>query len=128
MFSQDFFEKAYNPIRLVGAGKACLSGGRQVVKCSVKLPVFRRRKGCKDGFVTVNCLHVTIHIASVGPRVILGYPSLARYGLTLSPKRGTLVFDEMWDGKVLPDEPPPAISVNAAVGESPIVHCVLDED
>ena len=78
MFHAIHYTKAEFPIRLVGAGKNRLAGGSQVVKCSVTLPVWH------DGrYVTVKCAQVTVHLAFVGPRVILGYPFLARYGLTL---------------------------------------------
>ena len=92
--------KAEFPIRLVGAGKNRLAGGSQVVKCSVSLLVWH------DGrYVTVKCVQVTVHLASVGPRVILGYPFLARGALTLSPARGPLVFDEVSHEEHIPDEP-----------------------
>ena len=68
MFHAIHYTKAEFPIRLVGAGKNRLAGGSQVVKCSVTLPVWH------DGrYVTVKCVQVTVHLAFVGPRVILGY-------------------------------------------------------
>ena len=93
------YMKAQFSICLVGAGKNRLAGGGQVVKCSVSLPVWH------DGrYVTVQCVQVTVHWASVGPRVILGYPFLARYGLTVSPARGSLVFDDVPHEEHIPDE------------------------
>ena len=60
------------------------------MKCSVSLPVWH------DGrYVTVKCVQVTVHLASFGPRVIPGYPLLARYGLTLGTARGSLLFDDV---------------------------------
>ena len=50
-------------------------------------------------------VQVTVHLASVGPRVILGYPFPARYGLTLSPARVSLVFDDVLHEEHMPDEP-----------------------
>ena len=99
-FDAKHYAKAAFPIRFVGAGKNRLAGGSQVVKCSVSLPVWH------DGaYVAVKCVQVTVHLASVGPRVILRYPFLARYGLTLSPARGTLVFDDVPREERIPDEP-----------------------
>ena len=62
------YRKAEFPICLVGAGKNRLAGGSQVVKYSASLQVWH------DGrYVTVKCVQVTVHLASVGPRVILGH-------------------------------------------------------
>ena len=94
------YTKAEFPIRLDGAAKNRLAGGSKVVKCSVSLPVFH------DGrYVTVQCVQVTVHLAYFGPRAILGYPFLARYGLTMSPAQGSLVFDDVSHEEHTPDEP-----------------------
>ena len=93
------YTEALFPIRFVGAGENRLASGSQVVKCSVSLPVWHNGR-----YVTVMCVQVTVHLASVGPRVILGYPFSARYGLTLSPARGSLVFDDVSHKKHIPDE------------------------
>ena len=53
----------------------------------------------------MQCVHVTVHLASVPPRVILGYPFFARSGLTLSPARGSLVFDDVSHEEHILDEP-----------------------
>ena len=94
------YMKAEFAIRLDAAGKNRLAGGSQVVKCSVSLPV-----GHDWRDVTVKCAQVTAQLASVGPRVIRGYPCLAGYGLTLSPARGSLVFDDVLHEENIPDEP-----------------------
>ena len=65
------YTKAEFPIRLVGATKNRFAGGSQVVKCSVSLLVWHDR-----GYVTVKCVQVTVHLVSVGPGAILGYPFL----------------------------------------------------
>ena len=99
VFDAIHYTRAEFPIRLVGSGKNRLAGGYQVVKCSVSLPVRR------DGrYVTVKCVQVTGHLASVRPRAIQGYPFLARYGLILSPARGSLVFDDVSHEEHIPDE------------------------
>ena len=94
------YTKAEFPIRFVGAGRNRLAGRSQVVKCTVSLPVWH-----DEGYVTVKCGQVTVHLASVGPRVLLGYSFLARYGLTLSPARGSLVFDDIAQEEHIPHEP-----------------------
>ena len=94
------YTKAEFLICLVRAGKNRLACGSQVVEGSVSLPVWH------DGrYVTVKCVQVTVHSASVGPKIILGYPFFARYGLTLSPARGSLVFDDVPREEHLPNEP-----------------------
>ena len=99
-FDAIHYTKAEFPIRFVGAGMNRLAGGSQVVKCRVPLPAWHDRM-----YVTVKCVQVTVHLASVGPRVILGYLFLARYGLTLSPARGYLVFDDVLHAEHITDEP-----------------------
>ena len=110
------------PIRLVGAGKNRLAGWTQVVKCSVSLPA-----GHDGRYVTVRCVRVTFHLASVGPRVILGYPFLARYSLTLSRARGSLVIDDVSHEEHIPDE----LSVDVEdqhLGVEPEVQNLMDQD
>ena len=53
----------------------------------------------------MKCVQVTVHLSSVGLRVILGYPFLARCGLTLSPARDSLVFDDVSHEEHIPDQP-----------------------
>ena len=100
IFYAKHYTRAEFPIRLVGAGIKQLAGGSQVVKCSVSLPVWHDKR-----YLTVKCVQVTVHLATVGPRVILGYPLLARYGLTLSPARSSLVFDDVSREEYIPDDP-----------------------
>ena len=116
------YTKAEFPICLVDAGKNQLTGGSQVVKCSVSLPVWH------DGrYMTVKCVQVTVHLASVGPRVILGYPFLARYGLTLSPARGSLVLDDVPREEHIPDELTVDVEDQNSAME-PEVQNVMDQD
>ena len=122
VFDAIHYTKAQFPIRLVGAGKNRLAGGSQVVKCSVPLPVWH------DGrYVTVKCAQVTVHLASVWPRVILGYPFLARYGFTLSPTRGSLVFDDVSHNEHIPHEPSANVEDQHS-GVEPEVHALMDQD
>ena len=67
--------------------------------------------------MTVRCVQVTVHLASIGPRVIVGYRFFARYGLTLSPARGFLVFDDVWHEVHIPDEPSADIEDRHSGGE-----------
>ena len=91
--------RAEVPIRLVRCAKDRLAGGSQAVKCSVSLPVWH------DGrYVTVKCVHITVHLAFAWPRVCLGYHFLASYSLTLSSARGSLVFDDDPHEEHIPDE------------------------
>ena len=75
----------------------------------------------------MKCLQVTVHLASVGPRVILGYPFLARYGLTLSPARGSLVFDDAAHKELIPDEPSADLRDQHS-GVEPEVQDLMDQD
>ena len=122
IFDAMHFTKAEFPVSLVSAGKNRLAGGTQVVKSSVSLPVWQ------DGrYVTVKCVQVTVHLASVGPKLILGYPFLARHGLTLSPARGFLVFDDVSHEEHIPDEPSADIEDQHS-GVEPEVQHLMDQD
>ena len=75
----------------------------------------------------MKCLQVTVHLASVGPRVILGYPFLARYGLTLSHARGSLVFDDVPHEEHVPEEPSADVEDQHS-GVEPEVPNLIDQD
>ena len=61
------YTKTEFPIRSVGAGKNRWARRSQVMKFSVSLPIWH------DGrYVTVKCVQVSDHLASVGPTVLLG--------------------------------------------------------
>ena len=75
----------------------------------------------------MKCVQLTVHSASVGPRVILGYPFSARYGLTLSPERGSLVFDDVSHGEHIPDEPSADVEDQHS-GVEPEVQNLMDQD
>ena len=77
--------------------------------------------------MTVKCVQVTVHLASVGPRDILGYPFLARYGLTLSPTRGSLLVDDVPREEHIPDEPS-ADDEDQHSGMEPEVQDLMDQD
>ena len=122
IFDAMYYTKTEFPIRLVGAGDTRLAGGSQLVKCSVSLPVWHDERN-----VTVKCVQVTVHLASVGPRVILGYPFRACYGLTLSPARGSLVFDDVPHEEHIPDEPSADVEDQHS-GVKPVVQNLMDQD
>ena len=75
--------------RLLGAGNMELEGGKLGVRVTILLPVHT----CA-GVVVARCVNAFLHLASVGPRVILGYPFLTRYGFALLPSQGQLAFEE----------------------------------
>ena len=91
------------------------------MKCSVSLVWHDER------YVTVKCVQVTVHLGSVGPRVVLGYPFLARSGLTLSPARGSFVFDDVPHGEHIPDEPSAGVEDQHS-GVEPEVQNLMDQD
>ena len=75
----------------------------------------------------MKCVHVTVHLASVGPRVILGYPFPDRDGVALSPARGSLVFDDVPHEEHIPDEPSADVEDQHSVVE-PEVQSLMDQD
>ena len=75
----------------------------------------------------MKCVQVTVHLASVGPRGILGYPFLARYGLTLSPARSTPVFDDVPHEEHIQDEPSADVEDQHS-GVEPEVQNLMNQD
>ena len=75
----------------------------------------------------MKCVHVTVHVASVRPRIFLGYPFLARYGLSLSPARGSLVFDDVPHEEHIPDVPSADVPDQHS-GVEPQVRNLMDQD
>ena len=81
--------KADSPIRLIGAGSDSLKGGTHCVHGALLLPVSHKGK-----YVRARGPDATLYIADIGPRAIVGYPLLARYGLAVFPGQGSLIFEE----------------------------------
>ena len=71
----------------------------------------------------MRCVQVAVHLASVGPR----YPFLAPYGLTLSPARGSFVFDDVPSEEHVPDEPLANVEDRNSASE-PEVQNLMDEN
>ena len=72
-------------------------------------------------------VQVTVHLAFVGPRVILGYPFLAGYGLTLNPARGFPLFDDVPHEDHIRDEPSADVEDQDS-GVEPEVRNLVDQD
>ena len=81
--------KADSPIRLIGAGSSSLKGGTHCIHGALLLPGSHKGK-----YVRARCPDATLYIADIGPRAIVGYPLLARYGLAVFPGQGSLIFEE----------------------------------
>ena len=77
--------------------------------------------------MTVKSVQVTVHLASVGPRTFLAYPFVARYGLTLSPARDSLMFDDVSHEEHIQDEPL-ADAEDQHSGVEPEVQNLMDQD
>ena len=77
---------APHPVQLVTVGRKPLSGGRKGVLSTVRVPV-----ETPEGLRVFKCVQVFIHVAAIGPRLILGFPFLLRYGLAVVPGRDALV-------------------------------------
>ena len=87
LFVAGALNDAPNPVQLVTVRRQPLSGGRNGVFATVRLPV----ESPDDGIHIFKCVQVFIHVAAIGPRVIFGFPFLLRYGLAVVPGRETLV-------------------------------------
>ena len=77
---------APNPVQLVTVGRMPLSGCCKGVLSTVRVPV-----ETPEGLRVFKCAQVFIHVAAIGPRLILGFPFLLRYGLAVVPGRDALV-------------------------------------
>ena len=75
----------------------------------------------------MQCVLVTVHSASVGPRAILGHPFLDRYGLARSPARSSLVVDDVPHEGHIPDEPSADVEDQHS-GLEPEVLNLMDQD
>ena len=74
------------PVILLTAGKTALAGGTQGVTVTLSLPVIN-----PEGYKVFKCLNVFLHVAAVGPRLILGSPFLLVFGLAVVPGQEALV-------------------------------------
>ena len=77
---------APHPVQLVTVGRKPLSVGRKGVLSTVRVPVEK-----PEGLRVFKCVQVLIHVAAIGPRLILRFPFLLRYGLAVVPGRDALV-------------------------------------
>ena len=89
---------APHPVQLVTVGRKPLSGGRKGVLSTVRVPV-----ETPEGLRVFKCVQVFIHVAAIGPRLILGFPFLLRYGLAVVPGRVALVSLDSFQRRRKPD-------------------------
>ena len=114
--------KADSPIRLIGAGSNSLKGGTHCIHGALLLPVSHKGK-----YVRARCPDATLYIADIGPRAIVGYPLLARYGLAIFPGQGSLIFEEDLSGETITvpaSEPPPGLELTQVERDNPIQSVV----
>ena len=114
--------KADSPIRLIGAGTHSLKGGTHCIHGALLLPVSHKGK-----YVRARCPDATLYIADIGPRAIVGYPLLARYGLAVFPGQGSLIFEEDLRGETITvpaSEPPPGLELTQVERDNPIQSVV----
>ena len=86
LFPQEALLDAPNPVQLITVGRKPLSGGRKGVIATVRVLA-----ETPDGLQVYKCVPVFIHVAAIGPRLIIGFPFLLRYGLAVVPGKETLV-------------------------------------
>ena len=86
LFPQEALLDAPNPVQLITVGKKPLSGGRKGVIATVRVLA-----ETPDGLQVYKCVQVFIHVAAIGPGLIVGLPFLVRYGLAVVPGKETLV-------------------------------------
>ena len=55
-----------------------------------------------EGLRVFKCVQVFIHVAAIGPRLILGFPFLLRYRLAVIPGRDALVSLDSFQGRRKP--------------------------
>ena len=71
---------------LLTVGKTALAGGTQGVTVTFRLPVITPER-----YKVFQCLNFFLHVAVVGPRLILHYPFLLPFGLAVVPGQEALV-------------------------------------
>ena len=114
--------KADSPIWLIGAGSNSLKGGTHCIHGALLLPVSHKGK-----YVPARCPDATLYIANIGPRAIVGYPLLARYGFAVFPGQGSLTFGEDLSGGTITvpaSEPPPGLKLTQVEGDNLIQSVV----
>ena len=114
--------KADSPICLIGAGSNSLKGGTHCIHGAFLLPVSHKGKYLRARFPDA-----TLYIADIGPRAIVGYPLLARYGLAVFPGQGSFFFEEDLTGgtiTVRASEPPPGLELTKVERDNPIQAAV----
>ena len=79
-------QKAPQPIVLVHAGRSTITGGQMGVFVTVSILVIT-----PDGIRIFKCINAFVHVADIGPRLIVGYPFLLQYGLAVVPGQLGLV-------------------------------------
>ena len=82
-----------HPVQFVTVGRKPLSGGRKGVLSTVRVPV-----ETPEGLRAFKCVQVFIHVAAIGPRLILGFPFLLRYGIAVVPGMDPLVSLDSFQG------------------------------
>ena len=86
LFPQEALLDAPNPVQLITVGRKPLSGGRKGVIATVRVLA-----ETPDGLQVYKCVQVFIHVAVIGPRLIIWFPFLLRYGSAVVPGKETLV-------------------------------------
>ena len=86
LFSTAVLQKAPQPIVLVHAGRSTISGGQMGVFVTLSIPVIT-----PDGIRIFKCINAFVHVADIGPRLIVGYPFLLQYGSAVVPGQPGLV-------------------------------------
>ena len=81
--------QAPHKFALMGVGPNQLQGGYRGHWVSMRLPAVQG-----DEVTTAYCTDLFIHEADIGPRIILGFPFLARYWFALLPSSKHLVYEE----------------------------------
>ena len=72
---------------LLTAGKTALAGGTQGVTVTLSLPVLT-----PEGYKVFKCLNVFLHVAAVGPRLILRYPFVLVFWFAVVQGQEALVW------------------------------------
>ena len=86
LFPQEALLDAPNPVQFITVGRKPLSEGRKGVIATVGVLA-----ETPDALQVYKCVQVFIHVAAIGPRLIIGFPFLLRYGLAVVPAKETLV-------------------------------------
>ena len=74
---------ASHPVELLTVGLKPLSGGRKGILSTVRVPV-----ETPEGLRVFKCVQVFIHVAAIGPRLILGFPFFFEVWVSSSAWKG----------------------------------------